>query len=154
MTGPPESQGMRDMSSIGGFFPGKAKEKLVEGKSFRPFCGVMDDTGKLTIFDATDRVAASSGDHALAMMEDAFRKGAATGGISATVVCADARILHPTKPNLVDAILIRLEHVDGATREVFIPYHRNWLGRIKFEEPNVTEGVARVFTHPAGGPAR
>lgn len=60
-------------------------------------------------------------------------------GLDAAAVVVDVLV------NGQDAVSVALEHREGVTLTVFLPYRRKRLGRYEFGDPVAQEGEPRVF---------
>ena len=64
----------------------------------------------------------------------ALAKQAANGEIIAAGICTDVLVVPPGQEGKSDAICLELEHQDGETVDVFLPYARNDSGEVTYGE--------------------
>src|SRR6266511_1066594 len=122
-----------------------AQQMLAAHGEFYPFAATMDPSGKVAsvAFDVGEERPPSADLIALAMA--AFRAQAARGEIRAAGLALDVRVLPPNHPEQVDAICARLWHASGESVQVYVPYRRGLLGRVKYGDLFATKGELAIF---------
>jgi len=81
----------------------------------------------------------------LYVLRDSFSEMAATGACKATAIVFDVRVVPPGTEEKSDAIQVFLEHADGYSAEVFLPYQIDQGGRVTYGSMFVQEGKHDIF---------
>jgi hypothetical protein len=122
-----------------------AQGMLAKHGAFFPFGASLKSDGEV-VLAAGD--AGETHPESVAFVEllvDGFRKAASSHAIRAAGVCLDVRVVPPNTSKKMDAICARLEHAEGQCVDVYLPYEKNWLGRLKFGGIFSAPGEARIF---------
>ena len=81
----------------------------------------------------------------LYVLRDSFSEMATTGACKATALVFDVRVMQPNGNKKSDAVQICLEHADGYSTEVFLPYQIDQDGGVKFGAMFAQEGKRDIF---------
>ncbi len=120
-----------------------AKAALEETGSFAPFGGGLAGDGEIRPIDPA--LAESAGEDAFLEWVDAqLHLGARAGEFSATAAVSNVYVRRATGGPR-DAIHLRLDHVAGASVELFFPYRIKRPGVATFGRAFSREGCSRVF---------
>ena len=79
------------------------------------------------------------------LLAGAFRVQAAKNELRATAICLDVRTIPPGETQKVDAICARLDHSDGESLEVYLPYSEDPSGEISFGKLFAVRGNQDIF---------
>lgn len=119
---------------------------LIRHGEFYPHGAAIDAAGKLAVYGAMDESNRPKSAGLILLLEGAFRARAAAGEIRACGICFDVKVATPGKGlGRSDAIQCRLEHLNGESVNVFKPWKRGLLGRIRYGQVFATEGTRQIF---------
>ena len=123
-----------------------AERMLSEYGEFYPYGGYMKSSGEIVDVGAKDE----EDDHPksrdlLYLLRQTFSEMAVTGACKATAIVFDVRVVPPGSEEKSDAVQICLEHVDGYSAEVFMPYQIDQDGRISYGTIFAQEGKRVIF---------
>jgi hypothetical protein len=122
-----------------------AQQMLSKHGGFTPFGASMSADGTVALADVfTDPSLWEATDIAETLVKG-FRAKAQAGGLRAAGVCLDVRVVPPGEIDKVDAVCARLEHVEGQSVEVYLPYRKERLSEYAYGEIFATPGEARIF---------
>ncbi len=124
-----------------------AKQMLAENGEFHPFAAMMKTDGEIVAVGVQLDDGAST-QEVLDFMVQALRAEATRGEIKASGICLDVRTIPPGSDQKTDAICVRLEHVEGDTVEVYLPYRKKFFGKIAFGELFAARGECAIFPTP------
>jgi hypothetical protein len=123
-----------------------AQEQVTKHGSFLPFGATLTTEGEIRL------AAAHLGDDQppdanalIDLLISGFEKDVAAGAIKAAGTCVDVRVVPPGQSDKTDAICAQLEHVTGQCADVFLPYKKGLLGRMKFGDLFAVAGTSRIF---------
>lgn len=122
-----------------------AQELLATNGEFFPFGGYVDSGGGVA------HVAGWTGEEqppardVIEMMVGGLREQVDKRELRATAICCDVRTVPPGQTEKVDAICVRLEHINGEAVEVFQPYRRVETGEFEYGELFAAKGEQVVF---------
>ena len=122
-----------------------AQQMIQKGGSFIPFGASLSATGEVAAVMGDVGKETPDSEEVIDFLTSTFRRQAAEARIKASGVCLDVRTIPPGQSEKTDAILARLEHQDGETIEVYLPYRKGLLGRVKYGELFATPGTPQVF---------
>jgi hypothetical protein len=117
---------------------------------FFPFAASMSPDGVIAAVGGYDGDEHPRSQDVINLLTEAFREQAAAGQIKAGGICFDARVVPPGQVEKSDAICSRLEHEDGEAIEVYLPYRKGLLGRLKYGEIFASQGTPQIFGTSAG----
>jgi hypothetical protein len=120
------------------------QQMLEEHGEFLPYGGVMTTSGEITAEAAYEGEEPSS-QKLIEMMTRVFRQRAAAGEIRAAGMFYDCRIIPPGQTEQTNAICASLEHQSGQFVDVFLPYKKGLLGKVKCGQPFAGKRDARLF---------
>jgi hypothetical protein len=109
-----------------------AQQMLSKHGEFYPFGASMNPDGEVAANAADTGDEHPDSQELIVMMMEAFRREAAAGGIRAAGICVDVRTIPPGETEKTDAIKVGLEHQSGEAVDVFIPYEKGFLGKLKY----------------------
>jgi hypothetical protein len=123
-----------------------AERMLSEFGEFYPYGGYMKPSGEIVHIGAEDEEQ----DHPkskdlLYILRHSFSEMAATGACKATAIVFDVRIVPPGSEEKSDAVQVCLEHADGYSAEVFLPYQIDQGGRVSYSAMFAQEGKHDIF---------
>jgi hypothetical protein len=123
-----------------------AKRMLSEFGEFYPYGGYMKPSGEIVHVGADDEET----DHPkskdlLYVLRHSFSEMAATSACKATAIVYDVRVVPPGTVEKSDAIEVCLEHVDGYSAEVFLPYEIGQGGRVTWGSMFAQQGERDIF---------
>ena len=122
-----------------------AQKMLIKNGEFYPFGATIDKNGSVAI------VAGSSGDEhpqsndEIELIRGGFRSRAERGEIRAAGICLDVRVIPPNQTEKSDAICAWMEHENGEAAEVYLPYHKDMSGFIKYGDIFAYKGSCKIF---------
>jgi len=122
-----------------------AQQMLDKHGEFHPFGASMTVSGDVSLTAGMPESETADSAIVIEMLTSAFRQQARNELIRATGICFDSRVVPPGASEKVDAICSRLEHLNGETAEVFLPYTKGWLGRLKYGNLFASKGDAQIF---------
>jgi hypothetical protein len=99
-----------------------AEKMLREYGEFHPFGGTMGTDDTITHVGASTGEEFPSGQELVRVLKQGFVERRAAGEIKAAAIIANVSVTPPDQDNPVDAIAVRLHHIDGYTVNVFFPY--------------------------------
>jgi hypothetical protein len=123
-----------------------AQKMLSKSGEFYPYGGYMKPDGEIAIVGAKD----GETDHPksqdlLNMLHESLSATAAKCKIKATAIIFDVRVNLPGSQEKSDAIQINLEHTDGYSAEVFLPYQKRPDGRVTYGDMFAQVGGHDIF---------
>jgi hypothetical protein len=121
-----------------------AREMLTKHKAFFPFGATMAADGSVGQTGGWTGDEKPDPNELIALLEEGFRKGAASGKLRATALVVDVKTVPPGKTEKQDAILIGLDHRDGYSVHRLYPY-AFVEGELVLEGPFTREGSGSVF---------
>jgi hypothetical protein len=123
-----------------------AKRMLGEFGEFYPYGGYMKPSGEnvdVGVGDEDDDHPKSN--DLLYVLRNSFSEMAATGACKATAMVFDVRVVTPGAEEKSDAVQVCLEHADGYSAEVFLPYRIDQDGRVTYGTMFAQEGKHDIF---------
>ena len=125
-----------------------AEKMLAKHREFHPFGGVMELNGQVRLVSGLTGEDQSPSTDLMDLLDESFRKGAKEGKYKATSLAYDIRTIPPGKKEKQDAIAINLDHRDGYSAIVVVPYSITADGQVDIEAPFAVKGGGRIFTSP------
>jgi hypothetical protein len=125
-----------------------AQEMLAKHGEFYPFAATMDKNGKIAQVAADIGSERPESRELIAFLNEALRVQAARGMIRACGICYNVGARLPGYKDKVDAICCQLEHAAAPPVQIFVPYRKGFLGRLKYDKPVALPGQASVFVPP------
>src|SRR5262249_15670743 len=111
-----------------------ARQMLAHHGEFYPFGAQMSAEGE------TKHVGGYTGDEhppsqeLIDLLKGAFQARAKKCELRATALCIDIRTIPPGQTEKVDAIYVELDHADGESVKVFLPYAKDSSGAVSYGE--------------------
>jgi hypothetical protein len=125
-----------------------ARQMLEKHGAFHPFGGIVDREGKTVLLGAYDGNERPPAQTLITMMIESLKKEAPTKGYRAAGICFDVRVLLPSRVTKTDAIQVAIEYADGEAVDVYLPYSKSWLKRVRYCDLIATRGTPKIFTSP------
>lgn len=128
-----------------------AEQMLSRHGEYFPFGATMSSDGKIT------HAAGYTGDEqpksveVISLLKAAFTSQAASNTIIASALVYDVRAIRPGTTAKIDAIAIDLDHRDGMSITILVPYSIGADKRVTLDEAFAEKGSGTVFPRPAGG---
>lgn len=123
-----------------------AERMLSQFGEFYPYGGFMKPNGEITHVGAEDEdTEHPKSKDLIYVLRDSFSQMAATGACKATALAFDVRIIPPGTEQKSDAVQVCLEHADGYSAEVFLPYQIDQDGRVSYGTMFAQEGKHDIF---------
>ncbi|MBC7782341.1 MAG: hypothetical protein H7144_00760 [Burkholderiales bacterium] len=122
-----------------------AQQMLAKNGEFYPFGASMGKEGELTHVGASTGSEHPASQELIKLLIAGFQRDAAEGNLRAAGICIDVRIVLPGAIEKSDAICVQLEHVNGEAIEIYVPYRKGWLGKIKYGELFASKGKSAFF---------
>jgi hypothetical protein len=125
-----------------------AKEMLQKKRAFYPFAATVAPDGVI------DGMMAGTGDahpdvnQLIFMLDLGLRQGAGEGKYKATAMVIDMIVVPPGKTAKQDGVAVRIDHRDGTSIVVGLPYTFSSAGELVMETPFFNEGAHQVFPAP------
>ena len=128
-----------------------AQQMINKHGEFFPFGATMDMNGQIAMASAYTESEQPPSQECSDLLLGGFKVQAKEGKIRACGIVYDVRTIPPGQSEKVDAICARLEHSCGEAVDVFLPYSKGWLGRIKYGEIFAGCGQKIVFGNEQQG---
>jgi len=109
-----------------------AQQMLSDHGEFFPFGSAMTVDGKIEELAAFTGDERPSSEELIALLTRGLRQKATAGEIRAAAICYDVRTIPPGHSEKTDAVCVSLEHQDGETADVYLPYKKGWFGKISY----------------------
>jgi hypothetical protein len=122
-----------------------AQQMVQKRGSFIPFGASMPVSGEISVVMGDVGKQHPDSQEMIDFLTATFRDQAVTAQIKAIGVCLDVRAVPPGQTEKTDAILARLEHQDGEAVDVYLPYRKGLLGKVKYGEIFASKGTPQVF---------
>jgi hypothetical protein len=117
---------------------------------FIPFAAAMSLSGEISSVGGDIGNEHPPSQEMIDFLTDVFQRQALAGELKACGICIDSRVIPPSQTEKTDAILTRLEHQGGETVDVYLPYRKTLLRKIKYGDLFAAEGTVRVFVNGGG----
>jgi hypothetical protein len=112
-----------------------AQQLLDKQGEFNPFAMTMDQNGGIAAFGADIGNEQATGAELATFLSSAMRARAKQGDLRAWGTCLNVGARLPGYADKVDAICCQLEHASARPVQIFVPFHRNQLGRLEYDKP-------------------
>jgi len=123
-----------------------AERMLSQFGEFYPYGGYMKPDGEITNVGAEDEdTEHPKSRDLLYVLRDSSSEMAAIGGCKATAIVFDVRVVPPGTDEKSDAVQVCLEHADGYSAEIFLPYQIDQDGRVTYGTMFAQEGKHDIF---------
>lgn len=122
-----------------------AEKMLKEHGEFYPYGGAMLPDGTMTMLGASDGAEHPPSKNLIELMESSFREAARQGKYKATGMVYDVKTIPPGAVEKMDAIAVRLDHQDGYSVVVMIPYRLGPGGEVMKGTLFANKGAASIF---------
>lgn len=122
-----------------------AQQMLVEYGEFFPYGSVVTSKGEIVSIGASDGYEHPPSQKLIDLMTENFRAKAKTGEYRATAIAYDVRVTVPSTGLKSDAIAIRLDHAEGLSVVVFVPYTLGTGQKITYGETFAQKGDEKMF---------
>jgi hypothetical protein len=122
-----------------------AQQMLNQQAQFLPFAGAVGAQGEVELIGGFPGEAGATARDVQEVLLEGLKRGASEGKYRATALCSDVRVRRGESETPVEAISISLEHADGTSIEVYLPYARQPTGRVEYGEMFGTAREVRIF---------
>jgi hypothetical protein len=122
-----------------------AEDQLRRHGEFQPFGATMSVDGTITHEMANTEDEQPKSAELVQILIEAFRMKADQGIVRATAICFDVCTVPPGQTEKTDAIRVGLDHRDGKSVDVLLPYRKGWFGRITFRNSVVKKAEPGIF---------
>ncbi|UCG46747.1 MAG: hypothetical protein JSU94_14730 [Phycisphaerales bacterium] len=124
---------------------GAAREMLAKHGEFFPFGACTDVNGEVALVGGHTGDERPPSQEVIDVITAGLKDRAGKGEIKAAGICFDASVIPPGESRKVDAICARLEHSNGESALVFLPYRKSWFGRTKYGRLFAKQGGHDIF---------
>jgi hypothetical protein len=138
-----------DLDGLMNMMVGFAQQLLAKQKRFIPFGTSMSADGEISAVAGDIGKDHPEAQEMIEFLAAALRQQASAGTIRASGICIDVRTIPPGQTEKTDAILARLEHKDGEAIDVYLPYRKPLLGKMKYGELFAAQGERQIFPSAA-----
>jgi hypothetical protein len=122
-----------------------AQQMLTKHGEFHPFGAFLNEKSEVVLLAAYDGNEHPPAKELIEMMIDAMSKDAPEKGYLGVGICFDVLVTPPEKIAKTDAIQVAIEYADGEAVSVYLPYKKNWFGKVRYGEIFASPGESRVF---------
>jgi len=122
-----------------------AQEMLSKYGEFFPFGGYVDEGGGISHVNGWTGEEQPPSQEIINLINAGLRERAKRGEIRASGLCIDVLTIPPRETQKRDAISVRLEHANGESVVVFLPYRRSATGEYEYDEVYAMHGTQEVF---------
>jgi hypothetical protein len=129
-----------------------AKQMLATHGEFFPFGGYVDVRGRITHVGGSTGEEQPPSQAVIDVINGVLRERAERGEIRASGICVDVLTIPPGEAQKRDAVSVRLEHVNGESVIVFLPYRAAPAGGYEYGELFAIRGGHDVFRSAGGTP--
>lgn len=135
----------KDMTMILKTLADFAQQQLEKHDGFLPFGASIKSDGSLALGAGYVGEDSDDPNEILDLVFRGLRKQAKDGEIRSGGYCMDVRVVLPGQTEKVDAIQVCVEHVEGHSIEVFIPYSKGDGGDYEFGKYVSQQDDIRIF---------
>ena len=128
-----------------------AKDMLRKHGEFLPFAATVGTDGQVGMWGADMGVEKPQATALVEFFTGGLHAHAGTGQIRAARICFNVGARLPGYDGKVDAICCQVEHSGGVAKQIFVPYRKGFLGRMRFDEPVGLPGTPSIFPQPGSG---
>jgi hypothetical protein len=123
-----------------------AQQMLDKNGEFYPFGAAVTGAGEIKLAAGDMGSEHPDSQSVIDTLLAGFKQQAAAGEVRAVGICLDVRVLPPGSSDKSDAICARLEHENGETVQVYMPYRKARLTKkVTYEQLFATAGERVVF---------
>lgn len=122
-----------------------AEKMLKEHGAFHPYGGVINKAGDISVVGLSEERELPGSQELLDSYRENFVDSASRGEILAAAVVYDAKVNHPGRHAIVDAIVIELDHHKNYSAVVAFPYAYNQSRNLVLGNPFASRGENRIF---------
>jgi hypothetical protein len=126
-----------------------AQQQLSKRGSFLPFAANMATDGQIAMVGGHTREEHPAPNDLIEFFVDCLSQKAAAGKIRAAGICLDSRVLPSNGSKKTDAIWVQFEHAEGQCVDVYLPYRKGFLGRLRHGELFAGNRAGRIFAQTA-----
>jgi hypothetical protein len=127
-----------------------AQQMLAKHGEFFPFGGYVDVGGGIVHVGGWTGEEQPPSQEVIKVINAGLRERAERGEIRASGLCVDVLTVPPGETQKRDAVSIRLEHANGESVVVFLPYRRSASGDYEYGELYAVCGTHDVFRLSGG----
>ena len=120
-----------------------AQQMLSKHGEFNPFAAAVSREGRLKFIGIPPHEQNKITEDLIDRLRETLIIGASKGDYRATGICSDVSVAVTDDGEKSDAVRISLEHLDGQSMNVFLPYRMDPAGEIEYGEifASVTDPV-------------
>ena len=122
-----------------------AEQMLAKSGEFFPFGAEMKFDGEIDAVASYDSDEHPPSQTLIDLLTEGFRQQADTGELRGAGICYDVRTIPPGQTEKCDAICISLEHQSGEAVDVYVPYTKDRLGKIRCGAMFATRRTPQFF---------
>jgi len=122
-----------------------AQDMLKKYGEFYPYGGVINSKGETVLTGVHNENERPSSMELIELITKAFQTGAKAGEYRATAIVYDVRIVPPGSKEKSDAIAINLDHADGLSITVLLPYQIREKGEVTYGTLFAQNGESKIF---------
>jgi hypothetical protein len=123
-----------------------AKQMIEKHGEFYPFGSTMLLDGNINSDAAYDGNEHPLSQDVIDMLTRSFHQQAIDGKLRAAGICYDVRVIPPGQAIKTDAVCISLEHSEGQSIDVYLPYKKGLLGKIHYGSLFASERTPQFFS--------
>lgn len=109
-----------------------AQRMLAKHGEFYPFAAAVKNDGRLKFIGDLPKLPNPLSEDLIDHLREQLISGASQGEYRATGICSDVRVAVSGQEDKSDAVCISLEHLDGQSMNVFLPYRLAQSGEITY----------------------
>jgi hypothetical protein len=122
-----------------------AQNMLSKYREFYPYGGYVELDGQIRHVGVKDPTTDyPQSEEMIAALEKLFLEKASACECKATAIVCDVRVKVPGSDRKCDAIQVRLDHMEGYSKEMFFPYEVV-KDEVRYGEPFAHEGRGMIF---------
>ena len=137
-----------DLVAVLAVFVPFAKDMLRKHGEFLPFAATVGTDGKAGMWGADIGVEKPLSTALIEFLTGGLRAHAGTGQIRAAGICFNVGARLPGYDGKVDAICCQVEHSGAVAKQIFVPYRKGLLGRMRFDDPSACPAHRRCSHSP------
>ena len=133
-----------DLEKLLNVLLGFARDQLSKHGDFSPFGAAVTRDGQTNLKAAYEGDEGTTQGH-IDLLEEGLRAEAQAGVNVACGICVDVRVKPPSHESFIDAVQVHLEHRNGESVDVFLPYERTTAGDFSYGTLFATKAEPQVF---------
>lgn len=121
------------------------QQLLAQYREFYPFGAAMAPDGEMRLVAIDTGEERPATPHMIELLEGGFQDGAKGQLYKATAIAVDVRTTPPGQAEMQDAVEIRLDHSDGYSVKMILPYTFSPSGELELGAPFAAAGERKIF---------